>query len=242
MTLETMNTTQKLWAAALAIIVCVATAAPAMAQAQPAPVNVVGLSANATLEVTKDLLNVTLNTTREGTDAATVQAGLKQALDAALQEAKKVAKPGQIDVRTGNFSLFPRYSNKGGITGWQGTAELVVEGRDIPGIAQLTGRITTLTIAQVQTNLSREQREKVEGEVAAQAIAQYRAKAAEYAKQFGFTGFTIREVNVNANEPGYAPMVKSMRATAMSSSDTLPVELGKGSVTVNVNGTVQMTK
>ena len=76
-----------------------------------------------------------------------MQSALKQALDAALIEAKKAAKPGQIDVQTGNFSLFPRYSNKGGITGWQGTAELGIEGRDIPGIAKLTGRITTMTIA-----------------------------------------------------------------------------------------------
>jgi predicted secreted protein len=212
--------------------------------ADPPPQNVVGLSATASLEVTKDLLNVTLSTTREGTDAATVQAGLKQALDAALAEARKAAKPGQIDVQTGNFSLFPRYSNKGGITGWQGTAELSIEGKDIPGIAQLTGRINTMTIARVGTSLSREQREKVEGDVAAQAIARYRAKAAEYAKQFGFSGYTLREVSVNGNEaPGYAPMmVQSRKAEMMSADAALPTELGKGVVSVTVNGTVQMTR
>jgi predicted secreted protein len=217
---------------------------PAWAADAP-PQNVVNLSASASVEVTKDLLNVTLSTTREGTDAATVQTGLKQALDAALAEARKAAKPGQIEVQTGNFSLFPRYSNKGGITGWQGTAELSVEGKDIPGIAQLTGRITTMTIARVGTSLSREQREKVEGDVAAQAIARYRAKAAEIAKQFGFSGYTLREVSVNSNEPpGYAPMV-AMRAKGdmMSSAEAaLPTELGKGTVSVSVNGSVQMTK
>ena len=207
------------------------------------PQNVVGLSASATVEVTKDLLSVTMSTTRDGADAATVQSALKQALDAALAEAKKVAKPGQIDVQTGNFSLFPRYSSKGGITGWQGTAELGLEGRDIPGIAQLTGRITTLTIARVGTNLSREQREKVESDVAAQAISRYRAKATDYAKQFGFTGFTVREVNVNSNEPVAYAAAPMMRQSAMvASSEALPVELGKGTVTVTVNGTVQMTK
>jgi predicted secreted protein len=212
--------------------------------ADPPPQNVVGLSATASLEVTKDLLNVTLSTTREGTDAATVQAGLKQALDAALAEARKAAKPGQIDVQTGNFSLFPRYSNKGGITGWQGTAELSIEGKDIPGIAQLTGRINTMTIARVGTSLSREQREKVEGDVAAQAIARYRTKAAEYARQFGFSGYTLREVSVNGNEaPGYAPMMMQSRKAEMMSADAaLPTELGKGMVSVTVNGTVQMTK
>ncbi|MBC7993110.1 MAG: SIMPL domain-containing protein [Rhizobacter sp.] len=212
--------------------------------AADAPVqNVVGLAASATVEVTKDMLSVTLSTTREGTEAAAVQAGLKQALDAALAEAKKVAKPGQIDVQTGGFSLFPRYSNKGGITGWQGTAELIVEGRDIPGIARLTGQISTLTIARVGSNLSREQREKIEAEVAGLAITRYRAKAADYARQFGFTGYTLREVNVGTNEPQmYAAQAPMMRKSMAGEAADLPVELGKGSVTVNVNGTVQLTK
>jgi len=212
--------------------------------ADPPPQNVVGLSASASLEVTKDLLSVTLSTTRDGTDAASVQSALKQALDAALAEAKKAAKPGQIDVQTGNFSLFPRYSPKGGITGWQGTAELGLEGRDIPGIAKLTGRITTMTIARVGSGLSKEQREKVESQVAAEAIASYRAKATDYARQFGFSGYTVREVNVNSNEPmsySSAPMVR-MNAKSADASESLPVELGKGTVTVTVNGTVQMTK
>ncbi len=212
--------------------------------ADPPPQNVIGLSSSASVEVTKDLLSVTLSATRDGTDAASVQSALKQALDAALAEAKRAAKPGQIDVQTGNFSLFPRYSPKGGITGWQGTAELGIEGRDIPGIAKLTGRITTMTIARVGSGLSKEQREKVESAVAAEAIASYRAKATDYAKQFGFSSYTVREVNVNSNEPmsySPAPMVR-MNAKSADASESLPVELGKGTVTVTVNGTVQMTK
>lgn len=229
----------------LALAVAAALAAPLASVAQtvaPQPVGVVGLQASATAEVTKDLLSVALTTSREGTEAGQVQAQLKQALDAALAEAKKAAKPGQIEVQTGNFSLFPRYNKDGKINGWQGNAELLIEGRDVPGIAQLTGRITTLTIGRVGTNLSREQREKVESSLAAQAIASYRAKAAEISKEFGYGSYVIREVNVGSNEPvGYAaaPM---LRKSAMAADESLPVELGKGTVTVTVNGTVQMTK
>jgi len=223
------------------VLLLVAPAAWA-AEATSQPQGVVGLSASATSEVTKDLLSVTLSTTRDGTSAGEVQAALKQALDAALAEAKKAAKPGEIEVQTGNFSLFPRYTNKGVISGWQGTAELQVEGRDVPGIAQLTGRITTLTIARVGARVSRQLQEKVESELAAQAIARYRAKAAEYAKHFGYRSFAIREVNVGSNEPvayAAAPMMRS--AQVASSGEALPVELGKGTVTVNVNGSVQLT-
>ena len=209
-----------------------------------APEGVLNLSSSATLEVTRDLLTVSFTTTREGTDAASVQAQLKQALDAALAEAKRAARPGQVDVQTGNFSLAPRYTNKGAITGWQGSAELVVEGRDLPAIGQLSGRITTLTVGRVGYSISRELREKSEGEVSAQAIQRYRAKAAEVARQFGYTGYTVRDVNVSSSDGAQMPRPMMMQANAMKASteDALPVEPGKGTITVNVNGTVQMTR
>ena len=215
----------------------------ALADTLPPPQGVVSLTSSATVEVTKDLLTISLATTKEGQDPAGVQSQLKQALDAALAEAKKSVKPGQLDVQTGNFSLQPRYTNKGVINGWLGTAELVVEGRDMQAIGQLTGRITTLTISGVSYNISRELREKTEGEVAAQAIARYRAKAADYAKQFGYAGYAVREINVQSNDVGpIRPMATYARAKAMSvsSDEALAVEPGRGNVTVTVNGTVQM--
>ena len=161
------------------------------------------LSASASADVTRDVLGVSFSTTREGADAASVQTALKQALDAALAEARKVAKPGQVDVQTGSFSLYPRNDPKTGkLNGWQGSAELIVEGRDTAAIAQLTGRITTLSIARVGYSLSREAREKAEGEITAQAISRYRAKAADYARQFGYGSYVVGDVAVNSDEAG----------------------------------------
>ena len=68
----------------------------ALADTLPPPQGVVSLSSSATVEVTKDLLSISLSTTKEGQDAASVQSQLKQALDAALAEAKKSVKPGQL--------------------------------------------------------------------------------------------------------------------------------------------------
>ena len=226
--------------AMVAAMLCTAT----FAQNLPPPEGVVSLSSSATLEVTKDLLSVAFSATRDGQDAGQVQSQLKQALDAALAEARKVAKPGAVEVQAGNFSLYPRYSAKGSIIGWSGTAELGVEGRDMAAIGQLTGRITTMTIARVGYNLSRELRERVEGDVTAQAIARYQAKAADYAKQFGYRNYVLREVNVSAGDvPNFmpSPMVRA-KAMSAASDEALAVEPGKGAVTVSVNGTVQLTK
>lgn len=234
----------------LAVLATAALALPAAAQTQPVPAGVLNLTTTATVEVTKDVLNVVFSTTREGSDAQAVQSGLKQALDAALAEARKVAKPGQVEVQTGNFSLYPRYAQpgpKGGqpvISGWQGSAELIVRGKDAAAIAQLTGRVQTMTIARVGYTLSREAREKVEADAVAQAIASWRAKAQQMSQQFGYAGYTVREVNVSTNEPGGGPVpVMAMaRAKAMDAAESLPTEAGKGEVTATVSGAAQMTR
>ena len=215
---------------------------------QPAPQNVMTLAAAATMEVPKDWLGVVFSTTREGADANQVQAQLKSALDAALAEARKGARPGQLEVRTGAFSLYPRHATRPGssgpqISGWQGSAELVVEGRDVAAISQLAGRIQTLTIARVGFSLSREAREKVEGEVAATAIARYRAQAESYAKHFGFGGYALREVQVSLQGdegPRPLPLMRA-QAASIAGDAALPVEAGKAAVTASVSGSVQMT-
>ena len=226
-----------------------ATVSAARAAEAPPPAGVLVLNATASVEVPNDVLDVTLAATRDGPDAQAVQAALKQTLEAALAEARPAARPnGQLEVRTGNFSLFPRYSNKGQVAGWQGTAELMLQGKDLSAIAQLAGRLNALpggmTMSRVGYRLSKEQREKVEAEVTAQAIARYRARAAEVAKQFGYAGYALREVNVSSNEPPpFAPMpMFRAQAAPAGAEQPLPVEPGKGMVAVTVSGSVQMTK
>lgn len=204
--------------------------------------NVAQLSASGTVEVQQDLLSISMNTTVSGVDANAVQAQLKQALDTALAQAKPSVVPGQMDLRTGNFSLYPRYGKDSKINGWQGTAELVLEGRDFPRITSTAGKIQTLTLGNVSFALSREQRARVEGEAQSLAIAQFKAKASDVAKNFGFTGYTLREVSVNANDQGYTPRPRMMAMQAKSDmmEAAVPVEAGKSAVVVTVSGSVQM--
>lgn len=214
------------------------------------PVNLMSLSASASAEVTMDTLSVTLAATREGPDAGTVQAQLRQALDAALTEARKVARPKALEVQTGGFSLSPRYASPPNrasapsIVGWTGRAELLIEGRDLQAVAQLAGRLPTVTVAQVRFALSREAREQAEEDTTQQAIARFRARADSYARQFGFGGYQIREVQVGLHEPmpvmARTPM---LRAAAMAApDDALPVEAGKATVSSTVSGSVQMVR
>lgn len=218
--------------------------APVAAPQPSTTAGVISLNTSATVEVAMDVLNVVFSTTKEGTDANAVQTALKTALDAALTEARKIARPGQVDVQTGNFSLFPRYTSKGGITGWQGSSQLVVHGKDVAAIAALTGRVQSMVVSRVGYELSRDVREKTEADVTAQAIARYRAKASELSKHFGYASYAIREVNVTTNEPssGAVPMMRARVSESASSYDALPTEAGKANVTATVGGSVQMLK
>lgn len=240
--IDTMRSTTKLIAAST-LLACAGSVFSQTSAAPAEPRNVVQLSATGTVEVQQDLLVMSLATSKEAADAATVQTQLKQALDAALAEAKRSAQPGQMDVRTGAFGMYPRYGKDGKINGWQGRAELVLEGRDFARITTTAGKIQTLAVSQVGFGLSREARTKVEGEAQTQAIEQFKARAAELAKAFGFATYALREVAVNSNEsmPGPRPRMMAAETKMGSYSDApVPVEAGKAQVIVNVSGSVQM--
>jgi predicted secreted protein len=204
--------------------------------------NVVQLSASAAMEVQQDLLSITLNTTRDASDAALVQNQLKLLVDAALVEIKKTAQPGQLDVRTGNFSLSPRYGRDGKPIGWQGSAELVLEGRDFVRISTAAARAQGLTVGQVAFSLSREQRAQAEKQAQALAIDAFKVRAADIARGFGFAGYTLREISVNAADTGMSPRPRlmAMEARAASLDAPVPVEAGKTAVWVTVSGSVQL--
>lgn len=217
----------------------------AQAQVPAAPRDVVQFSATATLDARQDQLSVTLRVTREGSEPGAVQAQLKAVLDPALSEARAQAVPGGLEVQSGAFTLSPRSQRDGRISNWVGTAELILSGRQIDRIATLSGRLSGMSVVGVSFSLSRAERERLEHQAQAQAIERFRAQAADIARGFGFSGYTLREVNINSQEMGnpMRPRFMAMEARASSVSDApLPVEAGQSQVQVTVSGSVQLTK
>jgi len=229
----------------LAVAALLGTVACPAAAEDPVRENVVNFSTSATREVVQDRLGITLQVLRDGSDAATVQSQLKQVLESALAEARKAAEPGALDVRTGGFAIFPRHAKDGRIAGWQGQAELVLEGRDAARVAQMAGRLAALNVTGVGYSLSRELSERHEAELAAEAIRKYRERAAELARQFGYSGYTLGEVSVQTADagPGPRPAMFRGKAAEMAAADAaMPVEPGKGTLTATVSGTILLTR
>ena len=210
------------------------------------PMNVVQLAAQGVVEVKQDWMTATLSATKDGRDAAAVQTQLQKAVEAAMTSLRADAQAGQMELSTGNFSISPRYGSNGKVEGWQGQADIVLQGRDFVRITQSAAKVQDMTLSGMGFGLSREAREKVEGEAQAKAIENFRQRAAAISKSFGFAGYSVREVSVNASGGGIRPMPRaraaSLNMAKMSSYDAapVPVESDRAEVSVSVNGSIQM--
>jgi predicted secreted protein len=215
---------------------------PLFGQAQtPAPVaQRVNLTSSASVHVAQDLLTLSLSVVREGTDPHSLQTQINFVLESALQVARLGAKPGQMDVRSGQFSLSPRYGRDGKLTGWQGSASLILEGRDFARITETAGRLPTMTVASINFGLTQEQFQAAQARAQVQAIAQFRGRATEIAKCFGFSDYTLGEVTIGAESP--MPMMRGGMLTSASMAPEVPIatEAGTRQVTVTVSGSVQL--
>ena len=181
---------------------------PAAAQAAvPPPQNVLQLSATGTVEVQQDLLALTLH------DHARRRPTPAHGADPAQEPRSTPRWPRRARPRSrASSTCAPATSastratrRDGKISGWQR------HGRAGAGRPRLSAHHAgrrphqTLTLGGVGFGLSREQRAKVEAEAQTQAIERFKQKAGELAKGFGFAGYTLREVSVNANDQGMPP-------------------------------------
>jgi len=215
----------------------------AHAQGQPEPRNIVQLAASGTLEAQQDWLTLTLSASKEGSDASAVQNYLRQATETALVEVKKSVQAGGMEVRTGAFSLHPRYGNDGKVNGWSGYTELVLEGSDFGRISGAAAKALPMTINNLSFSLSRTARAALEDQVRKQAIESFKAKASSIAKEFGFADYALREVNVSAVDQNFEPRPRMMAMASramVADAPPVPLESGKSLVVVSVSGAIQL--
>jgi predicted secreted protein len=215
--------------------------AHAQSDAREQPAGVLTLSAQASAEVTDDVVTITLFYEQQASDPSSLTSTLNQRADAALQRAKNVSG---VTARSGQFSVFPSTDRDGRISAWRGRTEVVLESRDFAAASKLAGDMSSIMqVGNVQFSLSRDTQRAAEQKLTAEAIASFRDQAASGARAFGYGGYSIREVNIGHS--GIAPRpVMMMSARSMSADAKAPpplsLEGGTSTVTVNVSGSVQM--
>ncbi|CAN7471947.1 SIMPL domain-containing protein [Trinickia sp. LjRoot230] len=203
------------------------------------PSGVLSLSAQASNEVAQDVVDITLFYEQEASDAGSLTDALNKRTAAALAQAKGVAG---VSARTGTFSISPSTDRNGHISAWRGRTEVVLESRDFAAASKLAGQLnTTMQVGNVAFSLSPEAQRATADKLTGDAIASFRKAAESATRAFGYGGYTIREVNIGSEMPSPRPMF-AMRAMAAPEAAPLPIEAGKARVTVNVSGSVQMSR
>ncbi|ABI88064.1 MULTISPECIES: SIMPL domain-containing protein [Burkholderia] len=233
-------------ALAAAVPVALTLASPAAhAQAAnphfPEPAGVLSLSSQASADVPQDIIHITLFYEQQAKDPGSLTSALNQRADAALAQAKGVSG---VTAHTGAFSVYPSTDRDGKISAWRGRTEVVLESRDFAAASKLAGQLSNqMQIANVEFSLSPEAQRAAEQKLTTEAIKSFRARADEAAKAFGYGSYSIRDVNVGGgrNVQPY-PRMMAMAAAPMDAKMSAPiaVEGGKATVSVTVNGSVQM--
>jgi predicted secreted protein len=188
--------------------------------------------------VANDLGRATAYVEITGTDAADVARRANAAMSGGLAAAK--AQTG-VTLRTGNSHTYPVYA-KGGraIESWRMRSEIVLESRDAAALSALLGKLQSsqLAVSQVGFVPSPETRRAAEDEAALEAIAAFQAKAARYAAALK-KPYRIRSMSIGS---GYNPPQPLFRGAMMAAADAapMPVEAGESTVTVNLNGQIEL--
>jgi predicted secreted protein len=219
--------------------------APAAARAQTIapyqPAGVLSLNSQASTEVPQDVVDITLFYEQEAKDPSSLTSTLNQRADAALKKAKGVSG---VTARTGSFSIYPSTDRDGRISAWRGRTEVILESHDFATVSKLAGDLaSTMQVGNVQFSLSPEAQRTAEQKLTGEAIASFRQQAVSSAQAFGYSGYSIREVNIGHGGVMPRPvMMMSARALGADAKAAPPVPLegGTSTVTVNVSGSVQM--
>lgn len=215
--------------------------AAAQTVVNPQPSGVLSLSAQASSQVPQDTVDITLFYEQEAADPSTLTNTLNQRADAALREAKGIDG---VTAKSGSFSVYPSTDRDGKISAWRGRTEVVLESHDFAAASKLAGKMSSsMQVGSVAFSLSPEAQRTAEQKLVTQAIDSFRKQAQTAAQAFGYSSFTIREVNVGRGGVQPRP-VMMMQSRAMSAdakmAAPIAMEAGTSTVTVDVNGSVQM--
>ena len=205
--------------------------------------NQVSLRAEASKEVTRDLMVVTLYSEAQNTDPAKLAAEITTTLNKALEQARQAK---DVKISQGSRNAYPIYDDKGQkITGWRERAELRLESADFPALSKLSGELLQdLKMGGMDFSIAQTTRKTSEDELLKDAVNAFKARAQLATEALGGKGYKV--VNLNLNSSGYprpymrsAPM--AMKAMGADEAAVAPeIEAGTSEVSMNADGLIEV--
>ncbi|WP_411390208.1 SIMPL domain-containing protein [Pseudomonas sp. MPB23] len=203
--------------------------------------NQISLRAEASQEVARDKMIVTLYTESQNADPAKLAAEITTTMNQALAQAREAQG---VTLRQGSRNSYPIYDTKNQkITGWRERAELRLESADFPALSKLTGELlTTLKMENMDFAIADTTRKASEDALLKDAVAAFKARAQLATEALGGKGYKIVNLNFNTNgypQP-YARGAMMMKAAMMDSAPTPEVEAGTSQVSMSADGVIEV--
>jgi predicted secreted protein len=224
---------------AIWLLAC-ATPDAAVAQASCAacgPQHRVRFQVESTREVDNDWITAVVGVTAEDADPAALADRVNREMSFALEQARAESR---VQAKSGGYSTWPIHE-EGRLRRWNASQQLVLEGSDAKAMTALLGKLQArLQLQSFTFSVSEAQRRRVQQELVSEALAAFRARAAEVAKGFGASGYSIDDVSIETGSPGFpTPMMEARMSMAMKDSVAPPaVEAGRSRVAVTVQGAI----
>jgi len=220
----------------LTAVAAVAAAVSAGAQPVPPVYDRIDLGATAEREVENDLLIAVVYAEVENSD----QARAADEVNAAIRWASDQTRTASgIAMQTQQYTTRPVYANDRRIVGWVARQSLRLESADAEALSTLLGELQSrVAIESLRSSLSSAARVSTEETLIAEALAAYRRRAELVATELGRDGYRIVHLNVGSSGP---IAFREARAQGlMSAADSPAIEAGVQTVTVSVNGTIEL--
>jgi predicted secreted protein len=201
--------------------------------------NRVQLQAQQTESVGNDTMHVSLNSSGEADDPATLAARINESMAWALEIAKRYEG---ITVATGGYRTYPVYKDNA-LRGWRGEQSLELEGRDSRDISRLVGELQDkLQVSAMSFSVSHEKRTEVENRLIGQALDAFKARAAIVVSNLRASGYRIVDISIGtASQRPPVPYLVGAMAAPMKAESRVAVESGESDISVSISGTVELT-
>ncbi|WP_322997705.1 SIMPL domain-containing protein [Castellaniella sp.] len=194
------------------------------------------LSAQASAEVPQDTVQVTLAAEVSGASQSQVSDQLNSRLDEVMKQAK--GHDG-IQARSGSYRIWPMTDRDGRISEWRGHAEILLDSQDFPAASKLAAQLADrMPIAGMAFSVSRERQAAEEQKLLQQAVKAFQDRAQALTQALGFSAYRLHQVDLGGAGEAPAPMPRMMMSAMAADKVAAPIEGGRQTLSVSVQGTI----
>jgi predicted secreted protein len=192
------------------------------------------LQAGASAQIAQDTVRITLASEVSDVSQTVISDALSKAMDSVMKQAKADSR---VKVSSGNFRIWPMNDQDGKISNWRGRGEIYLESTDFGAASKLAAALSDrMPISNLDFSVSPQARTQKEEALLSEAAQAFRDRAQALTTAFGFTDYSIREINLDGAGARYesAPRMMSMAADKVG----VPLEGGTETVTVSIRGSI----